>query len=54
MKKGIYNHIIWREGNLIPQGLKEKDAVLDGLHNPADLQTFPLKDKTVYYNTPRY
>ncbi len=42
--------ILFKEkSNLIPQRLKEKDAVLDGFLNPVDLQTFPLKDKTVYY-----
>ncbi len=40
-------------GNLIPQGLKGKDAVLDGLLNPIGLQTFPLKDKTVYLSVKR-
>ncbi len=44
---GIYNHIIWRKANLIPQEPKAKDAVLDSFLNPVDLQTFPLKDKTV-------
>ena len=39
--------------NLIPQGLKGKDAVLDGFLNPVDLQTFPLKDKTVYLSIKR-
>ncbi len=34
--------------NLIPQGLKEKDAVLDGFLNPIGLQTFPLKDTRQY------
>ncbi len=33
--------------NLILQGPKGKDAVLDGLLNPIGLQTIPLKDKTV-------
>ncbi len=27
--------------NLIPQGLKGKDAVLDGFLNPKGIQTFP-------------
>ncbi len=39
--------------NLIPQGLKGKDAVLDGFLNPIGLQTFPLKDKTVYLSVKR-
>ncbi len=39
--------------NLIPQGLKGKDAVLDGFLNPIGLQTFPLKDKTVYFSVKR-
>ncbi len=40
-------------GTLIPQGLKGKDAVLDGSLNPIGLQTFPLKDKTVYLSVKR-
>ncbi len=39
--------------NLIPQGLKGKDAVLDGFLNPLGLPTFPLKDKTVYLSVKR-
>ncbi len=39
--------------NLIPQGLKGKDAVLDGFLNPTGFQTFPLKDKTVYLSVKR-
>jgi len=34
--------------DLIPKGLEGKEAVLDGFLNPIALQTFPLKDKTVY------
>ncbi len=30
--------------NLIPQGHRGKDAVLDGFLNPIGIQTFPLKD----------
>jgi len=46
--------IVFEEkANLIPQGLKGKDAVLDGFLNPVDLQTFPLKDKTVYLSIKR-
>ncbi len=41
------------KANLIPQGLKGKFAVLDGFLNPVDLQTFPLKDKTVYLSIKR-
>ncbi|MCP4138674.1 MAG: hypothetical protein GY754_47395, partial [bacterium] len=37
------------KGNLIPQGLKEKDAVLDGIQNPVDLQTFPLRTRRYIY-----
>ncbi len=40
-------------GNLIPQGLKGKDAVLDGFFKPIGLKTFPLKDKTVYLSLKR-
>ena len=32
----------------IPEELKDKEVVLDGYLNTLDLQTFPLKDKTVY------
>ena len=32
----------------IPDELKDKDVVLDGYLNTLGLQTFPLKDKTVY------
>jgi len=32
----------------IPKELKDKDVVLDGYLNTLELQTFPLKDKTVY------
>ncbi len=39
--------------NLIPQGLKGTDAVLAGFLNPIGLQTFPLKDKTVYLSIKR-
>ncbi len=39
--------------NLIPQGLKGKDAVLDGFLNPIGLQTFPVKDKTLYLSVKR-
>ncbi len=34
--------------NLIPQGLKGKDAVLDGFQKPIGLQTGRLKNKAVY------
>ncbi len=40
--------------NVIPQGLKGKDAVLDRFPNPIWLQTFPLKDKTVYLSVKRW
>jgi len=33
---------------LIPDKLKDKESVLDGFVNKVELQTFPLKDKTVY------
>jgi len=33
---------------LVPKELKGKETVLDGFLNPLELQTFPLKDKTVY------
>jgi hypothetical protein len=32
----------------IPEELQGKDVVLDGYLNTLELQTFPLKDKTVY------
>lgn len=32
----------------IPEELKDKNVVLDGFLNELSLQTFPLKDKTVY------
>jgi hypothetical protein len=32
----------------IPEALNGKEAVLDGYLNKMELQTFPLKDKTVY------
>lgn len=32
----------------IPEELKGKEVVLDGYLNTLELQTFPLKDKTVY------
>ena len=32
----------------IPEELQGKEVVLDGYLNKLDLQTFPLKDKTVY------
>jgi hypothetical protein len=32
----------------IPEELKGKEAVQDGYLNKMELQTFPLKDKTVY------
>ncbi len=41
-------------GKLIPQGLKGPDAVLDGFLNPIGIQTFPLKDKTVYLSVKRW
>lgn len=34
--------------DLIPKELSGKQAVLDGFLNPLALQTFPLKDKSVY------
>ncbi len=40
--------------NLIPQGLKGRDAVLDGFLNPIGIQPFPLKDKTVYLSVKRW
>ena len=33
---------------LVPKELKGKETVLDGFLNPLELQTFSLKDKTVY------
>lgn len=33
---------------LIPELLRGKDVVLDGFVNKVELQTFPLKDKTVF------
>ncbi len=39
--------------NLIPQGIKGTDAVLDGFLNPVGPQTLPLKDKTVYLSVKR-
>ncbi|MCD4697979.1 MAG: hypothetical protein K8S16_17280 [Bacteroidales bacterium] len=47
-KKDSITIVFEERGNLIPQDLKGKDAVLDGFLNPVELQTFPLKDKTVY------
>ncbi len=47
-KRGSIIILFEEKANLIPQGLKEKDAVLDGFLYPEDLQIFPLKDKTVY------
>ncbi|OQX78093.1 MAG: hypothetical protein B6D64_07330 [Bacteroidetes bacterium 4484_276] len=41
------------KATLIPQGLKVKDAVLDGFLNPVDIQTFPFKAKTVYLSIKR-
>ncbi len=38
--------------NLIPQGFKGKDGVLDAFLNPIGLQRFTLKDKTVYLSYP--
>jgi len=32
----------------IPEELKGKEVVMDGFVNTLELQTFPLKDKTVY------
>ncbi len=32
----------------IPEELQGKEVVLDGYQNKLELQTFPLKDKTVY------
>ena len=41
--------IIFEEKNyLIPKELKGKETVSDGFLNPVELQTFPLKDKSVY------
>ncbi len=39
--------------NLIPQGRKGKDAVLNGFLSPIGIQTFPLKDNTVYLSVKR-
>ena len=33
----------------VPKSLEGKDVVLDGFMNKVELQTFPLKDKTVYF-----
>jgi len=52
-KKDSITIVFEERGNLIPQDLKGKDAVLDGFLNPVELQTFPLKDKTVYLSLKR-
>ncbi|MCD4807930.1 MAG: hypothetical protein K8R13_10275 [Methanococcoides sp.] len=52
-KKDSITIVFEERGNLIPQDLKWKDAVLDGFLNPVELQTFPLKDKTVYLSLKR-
>jgi hypothetical protein len=33
----------------IPADLKGKEVIMDGFVNTLELQTFPLKDKTVYF-----
>ena len=33
----------------IPEELEGKDVIMDGFVNAISLQTFPLKDKTVYF-----
>ncbi len=53
-EKGESIIILFEEkANLIPQGLKGKDDVVDGFLNPVDLRTFPLKDKTIYLSIKR-
>jgi hypothetical protein len=36
-----------------PASLSGKDVILDGFTNPLELQTFPLKDKPVYFKVYR-
>ena len=45
--------LLEEKDDLIPGVLKGKEVVLDGFLNPVVIQTFPLKDKSVYLSIRR-
>jgi hypothetical protein len=47
--KGVITIVFEEKTDLIPAELLGKEVVLDGFLNTLELQTFPLKDKTVYF-----
>ena len=47
--KGTITIVFEEKTDRIPTELLGKDVVLDGFLNTLELQTFPLKDKTVYF-----
>ena len=47
--KGAITIVFEEKTDRIPEELLGKEVVLDGFLNTLELQTFPLKDKTVYF-----
>jgi hypothetical protein len=47
--KGTITIVFEEKTDRIPSELLGKEVVLDGFLNTLELQTFPLKDKTVYF-----
>ena len=47
--KGSITIVFEEKTDRIPEELIGKEVVLDGFLNTLELQTFPLKDKTVYF-----
>jgi hypothetical protein len=47
--KSIITIVFEEKTDRIPAELRGKEVVLDGFLNTLELQTFPLKDKTVYF-----
>jgi len=41
------------KSDLIPEALRDKEVIMNGFLNPVELQTFPLKDKSVYLSIRR-
>jgi hypothetical protein len=47
--KGTITLVFEEKTDRIPEELMGKEVVLDGFLNTLELQSFPLKDKTVYF-----
>ncbi len=52
-KKDSVTIVFEEKDSFVPRELHGKEAVLDGFLNPVELQTFPLKDKSVYLSLKR-